>query len=112
MGGCSHAPCGRPRTVARPSSGLALSLQVDYWKTSKQLAHGSLIALWFEPRSAEDPRLIFATVADRDARKLAGSYHSASAASSSSSSRNGATTRCMLGLSLQHQRDSELLVQA
>jgi hypothetical protein len=91
-------------------------LQIDFWKDSKQLGHGTLIALWHEPRSADDPQIIFATVSDRDARKLAGLFSDPGASpnsnSSSSGNSGGRRTRCKLGISLQDPRGTELLVQA
>lgn len=83
-------------------------LQVDFWKNTKQLGHGTLIALWQEPRSAENPQIIFATVSDRDARKLAGQFSEPVQSGSSSSS----PVRCKLGITLQDARGMELLVQA
>jgi hypothetical protein len=83
-------------------------LQIDFWKNSKQLGHGTLIALWHEPRSADDPQIIFATVSDRDARKLAGQFSEPSSGPNGSSS----TVRSKLGITLQDPRGTELLVQA
>jgi hypothetical protein len=82
--------------------------QVDFWKNSKQLGHGTLIALWHEPRTADDPQIIFATVSDRDARKLAGQFSEPSSGPNGSSS----TVRSKLGITLQDPRGTELLVQA
>jgi hypothetical protein len=83
--------------------------QVDFWKNSKQLGHGTLIALWYEPRSADDPQIIFATVSDRDACKLAGQFSDQTAGPGSS---NSSGVRCKLGVTLQDARGTELLVQA
>jgi hypothetical protein len=102
--------------------------KLDFWKNSKQLEHGSLIALWQEPNApqvsaqlaarrarlgaaaglggegaaaAVNPHIIFATVVDRDARKLAG-IHVAGSSSGGSGSEGGGSKaeggRCCLGI--------------
>lgn len=73
-----------------------------------------------QPRSADDPQIIFVTVSDRDARKLAGLFSeptdapnkSSSSGGGDGSSGSGRRTRCKLGISLPDPRGTELLVQA
>lgn len=108
--------------------------KIEFWKHSKQLEHGSLIALWYElntpatllaahrarreqqqraAATAElaapvDPELIFATIVDRDARKLAGlsvrgSTGDGAGSISSSNGSNGSSkgeggVRCRIGI--------------
>jgi hypothetical protein len=103
--------------------------KMDFWKNTKQLEHGSLIALWHEPNApansaqmaarvarlgaaaaggsnvlAVNPHIIFATVVDRDARKLAGIPVAGSSSGGSSREGGGMSrsstdgVRCCLGI--------------
>lgn len=101
--------------------------KLDFWKNSKRLEHGSLLALWYEPQASRGaahrrqqqqqhgvaaapatgsaaatglaPELIFVTVVDRDARKLAGmSVIDSSSTNSGSVTELAQTGRCTLGV--------------
>lgn len=87
---------------------VVLCCPVCRW-TSGRTPRPSATAPWLAcgtPLSADDPQIIFATVSDRDARKLAGQFSEPPAANSSSG------VRCKLGVSVQDTRGTELLVQA
>ncbi len=77
---CSRSPCplwpSRPLvaqvTFDSPThlAGRAFPDRLAWWRNTRQLGHGTLVALWHEEQG-DEPTLLFATIVDREDDKLA-----------------------------------------
>jgi hypothetical protein len=68
-------------------AGKASSERQAYWRASKMLPHGALVALWSEARGGPDnPDIIFATITERRPEQLAAEDRRGAAAGTAAAS--------------------------